>query len=48
LLGRGTLTGGGGGCGLTLLDMRKAMPRDVLKKSVIPLDHPVTADEVGW
>jgi hypothetical protein len=28
------------------LDMRKAMPRDVQKKSVIPLPHPVTADEL--
>ena len=28
------------------LDMRKAMPRDKDKKSVIPLLHPVTADEI--
>jgi hypothetical protein len=27
-------------------DMRKAMPRDVDKKSVIPLPHPITADEL--
>ena len=29
-----------------ILDMRKAMPRDVDKKSVIPLPHPVRADEL--
>lgn len=27
-------------------DMRKAMPRDVDKKSMIPLKHPVHCDEV--
>jgi N-terminal acetyltransferase B complex catalytic subunit len=27
-------------------DMRKAMPRDKEKKSVIPLPHPVRADEL--
>ncbi|XP_039298127.1 N-alpha-acetyltransferase 20-like [Nilaparvata lugens] len=27
-------------------DMRKALSRDVLKKSVIPLDHPVRPEEV--
>ncbi|RNA08292.1 N-alpha-acetyltransferase 20-like [Brachionus plicatilis] len=27
-------------------DMRKAMPRDLEKKSIIPLPHPVTADEL--
>lgn len=27
-------------------DMRKAMPRDVQKKSMIPLKHPVHCDEV--
>jgi N-terminal acetyltransferase B complex catalytic subunit len=27
-------------------DMRKAMSRDVHKKSIIPLPHPVTPDEV--
>jgi hypothetical protein len=26
--------------------MRKAMPRDVNKLSVVPLPHPVTADEL--
>jgi hypothetical protein len=26
--------------------MRKAMKRDVDKKSVIPLTHPITADEL--
>lgn len=33
---------------LTLIftDMRKAMPRDVDKKSMIPLKHPVHCDEV--
>lgn len=29
-----------------LLDMRKALPRDVYKKSIIPLPHPVKVDEV--
>jgi len=28
------------------LDMRKALSRDVEKKSIIPLSHPVSADEV--
>jgi N-terminal acetyltransferase B complex catalytic subunit len=28
------------------LDMRKALSRDVEKKSIIPLKHPVNADEV--
>lgn len=28
------------------IDMRKAMPRDVEKKSMIPLKHPVRYDEV--
>lgn len=27
-------------------DMRKAMPRDIDKKSMIPLKHPVHCDEV--
>lgn len=27
-------------------DMRKALPRDIEKKSIIPLPHPVSADEV--
>lgn len=27
-------------------DMRKACPRDVDKKSIIPLPHPVTADQL--
>lgn len=31
---------------IKILDMRKAMPRDVDKKSVIPLPHPVRADEL--
>jgi len=29
-------------------DMRKALPRDKLKKSVIPLDHPVTIEDLEW
>ncbi|OHT06418.1 acetyltransferase, GNAT family protein [Tritrichomonas foetus] len=29
-------------------DMRKSLPRDREKKFSIPLDHPVTKDEVGW
>ena len=28
--------------------MRKALTRDVDKKSVIPLPHPVYPDEVDW
>lgn len=28
-------------------DMRKALPRDVDRRSIIPLKHPVTADEVS-
>lgn len=31
---------------LSLLDMRKALSRDVKKKSMIPLTHPVRPDEV--
>ena len=30
------------------LDMRKALPRDVEKKSIIPLDHPVKAEDLEW
>lgn len=33
-------------CLFPILDMRKAMPRDVDKKSMIPLKHPVHCDEV--
>jgi N-terminal acetyltransferase B complex catalytic subunit len=29
------------------LDMRKSLPRDVEKKFMVPLPHPVTKDEVG-
>jgi N-terminal acetyltransferase B complex catalytic subunit len=29
-------------------DMRKALPRDVKKKSMIPLPHPITPDELEW
>ena len=29
-------------------DMRKALPRDVTKSSVIPLDHPITPEELEW
>jgi len=28
------------------LDMRKALPRDVEKKSIIPLTHPVRPEDV--
>lgn len=28
--------------------MRKALTRDVEKKSIIPLDHPVRPEEVEW
>ena len=30
------------------LDMRKALPRDVHKESVVPLDHPVYPHELEW
>lgn len=29
-------------------DMRKALPRDVKKKSVIPMDRPVLPEELEW
>lgn len=31
---------------LTILDMRKALPRDVHKKSIIPLGRPVRPEEL--
>jgi N-terminal acetyltransferase B complex catalytic subunit len=30
------------------LDMRKALPRDKNKESVIPLDHPVRPEDLEW
>jgi N-terminal acetyltransferase B complex catalytic subunit len=30
------------------LDMRKALPRDKLKLSVVPLKHPVHPDQLEW
>jgi N-terminal acetyltransferase B complex catalytic subunit len=30
------------------LDMRKALPRDKDKESVIPLDHPVLPEDLEW
>uniref|UniRef100_A0A6T9YKF7 N-acetyltransferase domain-containing protein n=1 Tax=Asterionellopsis glacialis TaxID=33640 RepID=A0A6T9YKF7_9STRA len=30
------------------LDMRKALPRDQQKESVIPLDHPVHPEDLEW
>mmetsp|Transcript_46404 Transcript_46404/g.54224 ORF Transcript_46404/g.54224 Transcript_46404/m.54224 type:complete len:185 (+) Transcript_46404:87-641(+) len=29
-------------------DMRKALPRDVNKESVVPLDHPVRPEDLEW
>ena len=29
-------------------DMRKALPRDIDKKSIIPLKHPITPDQLEW
>jgi hypothetical protein len=29
-------------------DMRKALRRDVSKKSVVPLKHPITPDQLEW
>ncbi|KAJ3118722.1 N(alpha)-acetyltransferase 20, NatB catalytic subunit [Physocladia obscura] len=31
-----------------LEDMRKALPRDVLKKSVIPMTRPIKPEELEW
>lgn len=30
------------------LDMRKALPRDVNKESVVPLEHPVRPEDLEW
>lgn len=30
------------------LDMRKALPRDKNKESVVPLDHPVYPEDLEW
>ena len=29
-------------------DMRKALPRDVQKKSTVPLLYPITPDQLEW
>jgi N-terminal acetyltransferase B complex catalytic subunit len=29
-------------------DMRKALPRDKEKKSMVPLEHPITPEELEW
>lgn len=29
-------------------DMRKALPRDTDKKSVVPLPHPILPEELEW
>jgi N-terminal acetyltransferase B complex catalytic subunit len=29
-------------------DMRKALSRDVHRKSIIPLDHPVRPEDLEW
>ncbi|KAJ8608516.1 hypothetical protein CTAYLR_005730 [Chrysophaeum taylorii] len=29
-------------------DMRKALPRDVHQKSIVPLPHPITPDDLEW
>ena len=29
-------------------DMRKSMPRDANKESMVPLQHPITPDELEW
>jgi len=36
------------GEGEDAFDMRKALDRDVYKKSVVPLDKPITPDELEW
>lgn len=33
---------------ITLLDMRKALSRDVEKKSIVPLKRPVTPEELEY
>ena len=40
----------GAGRALTLVhvDMRKALPRDVKKESIIPLKHAITPDDLEW
>jgi N-terminal acetyltransferase B complex catalytic subunit len=30
------------------LDMRKALPRDVQRSSIVPLDHPVRPEDLEW
>lgn len=30
------------------LDMRKALPRDTEKQSIVPLDHPVRPEDLEW
>ena len=30
------------------LDMRKALPRDIHKQSIIPLDKPVLPEDLEW
>lgn len=30
------------------LDMRKALPRDVKKESIVPLDHPIRPEDLEW
>lgn len=35
-------------CSFLFSDMRKALSRDVKKKSVIPLTHPVRPEEIDW
>ena len=30
------------------LDMRKALPRDKHKESIVPLDHPVRPEDLEW
>ena len=31
-----------------MIDMRKALSRDVEKKSIVPLKHPITPDQLEW
>ncbi|KAJ3135361.1 N(alpha)-acetyltransferase 20, NatB catalytic subunit [Physocladia obscura] len=41
-------SGGGGVDEENAYDMRKALPRDVLKKSVIPMTCPIKREELEW
>ena len=41
-------SGGKGAGEENAFDMRKSMSKDRLKETTVPLDRPVTADEIEW